>query len=112
MTAQKMENRSFVGFIAMDIRDGISWKFRIAKIASTFTSEALAIGETLEIIEKIDSEQNVVIFSDSESVLKGISDTSTIDNTSHVTQMLKDKIERLESRRKNTILLDPEALWI
>jgi hypothetical protein len=31
---------------------GISWKFRIAKIACTFTAEALAIRETLEIIEK------------------------------------------------------------
>jgi hypothetical protein len=44
-------------------------KFRIAKIASTFRVETLAIGETLEIIEKIDSDQNSVIFSDSESVL-------------------------------------------
>jgi hypothetical protein len=34
----------------------------MAKIASTFTAEALAIGETLEIIEKIDSEQNFMIF--------------------------------------------------
>jgi ribonuclease HI len=38
-----------------------------------------------------------VIFSDSESVLKGISNTSTINNTSHITQKLKDKIKRLES---------------
>jgi ribonuclease HI len=67
----------------------------IVKIASTFTAEALAIGETLEIIEKIDSEKNFVIFSESESVLKSIS-----NNTSHITQMLKDKIERLELRRK------------
>jgi ribonuclease HI len=68
-------------------------KFRISKIASTFTAEALAIGETLEIIEKIDSEQNFMIFSDSASVLKGISNSSTINNTSHITQMLKDKID-------------------
>jgi hypothetical protein len=46
---------------------------------------------------KIDSEQNFVIFSDSESVLKGISNTCTMNNTSHITQMLQDKIERLES---------------
>jgi hypothetical protein len=40
---------------SIDIRDGVSWKFRIAKIASTFMVDALAIGETLEIIKKIDS---------------------------------------------------------
>jgi hypothetical protein len=48
----KMENKPFVGFAAKDISDGISWKFRITKIASTFTAEVLAIGKTLEIIEK------------------------------------------------------------
>jgi hypothetical protein len=74
----RMENKPFVGFASIDINDDISWKFRIAKIGSTFTAEALAIGDTLEIIEKIDSEQNFVIFSDSESVLKGISNTSTM----------------------------------
>jgi hypothetical protein len=31
-----MENKSFVGFASIDISDGISWKFRIAKISSTF----------------------------------------------------------------------------
>jgi hypothetical protein len=81
-----MENKPFVGFLAIGISDAISWKFRIAKIASTFTAEALAVGETLGIIEKIDSEQNSVIFSDSESVLKGI------------------------AREKCPILLDPGAL--
>jgi ribonuclease HI len=82
------------------ISDGTSWKSRIAKIASTFTTEALAIGETLEeIIDKIDSKQNFVIFSDSESVPKGISNTTTLhNNTSHITQIPKYKIERLESR--------------
>jgi flavoprotein len=68
-------------------------KFRISKIAFTFTAEALAIGETLEIMEKIDSEKNFMISSDSESVLKGISNTSTMNNISHSTQMLKDKID-------------------
>jgi hypothetical protein len=33
--------------IRVDISDGISWTYRIAKIAPTFTAEALAIGETL-----------------------------------------------------------------
>jgi hypothetical protein len=33
--------------------DGISWKFRIAKRASTNTMEALAIGDIVE-IDKID----------------------------------------------------------
>jgi hypothetical protein len=37
-----------------DIKGGRSRKFRIAKIASIFTVEALAVGKTLEIIEKID----------------------------------------------------------
>jgi hypothetical protein len=46
--------------------------------------EGLAIGETLE-IEEIDSEQNFTIFSDSASVLKGISNSSTMNNTSHIT---------------------------
>jgi ribonuclease HI len=58
--------------IHIDIKDGRSKKFRIAKTTSTFTAEALAIGETLEITEKIGSEQNFIIFSDSASVLKGI----------------------------------------
>jgi ribonuclease HI len=39
-----------------------------------------------------------MIFSDSPSVLKGISNSFKINNTSHITQMLKDKIERLELR--------------
>jgi hypothetical protein len=46
----KMENKPFVGFVSIDINDSRSRKFRIAKIASTFTAEALAIGETLEIL--------------------------------------------------------------
>jgi hypothetical protein len=104
----KMENRPFVGFASIDINDGRNTKFWIAKIASTFTVEALAIGETLEIINKIDSEQNFVILSNSESVLKGISNTFAVNSTLHITQMLKDKIERLESR---AILLDPGPLW-
>jgi hypothetical protein len=61
--------------------------------------EALAIGETVEISEKIDSEQNFLIFSDSASLLGEISSSSTMSNTSQITQMLKDKIQRLESRR-------------
>jgi hypothetical protein len=36
----KMENKPLVGFASIDISDGISSKFRIAKIASTFTAEA------------------------------------------------------------------------
>jgi ribonuclease HI len=84
----KMENKPFVG---------LKSKFRRA---STFTAEALAVGETLEIIEKIDSEKNFMIFPDPSSVLKGISNCCTMGNTSHITQMLKDKVERLESRGK------------
>jgi hypothetical protein len=53
-------------------KDGRSMKLRISKILPTFTVEALAIGETPEIIERIGSEQNFVIFSDSASVLKDI----------------------------------------
>jgi hypothetical protein len=41
----KMENKPFVGFTSsIDINDGCSRKFRIAKILSTFTVKALAIG--------------------------------------------------------------------
>jgi hypothetical protein len=42
-------------------------------------------------------EPNFMILSDSESMVKGICKTSTMNNTSHITQMLKDKIEILES---------------
>jgi hypothetical protein len=42
-----MENKPFIGFASIDISDGISWKFRIAKIVFTFMAEALTIGETL-----------------------------------------------------------------
>jgi hypothetical protein len=74
--------------------------------------KALAIGETLEIIDKLDSEQNLEIFSDPESMLKGISNTSIMNNTSYITQIFEDKIERLESRGgKHKILLDLRALW-
>jgi hypothetical protein len=73
MDGSKMENKQFVRFTTINISGGISWKFKITKIASTFTAEALAICETLEIIEKIDSEQNSMNFSDSKSMLKGIS---------------------------------------
>jgi hypothetical protein len=100
----KMENKPFVGFASTDTRisDGIRWKFRISKIASTFTAEALAIGETLEIIEKTVLEQNFAISLYLESVLKGIRNTSIMNNTSHITQMLKHKIERLESRGRKS----------
>jgi hypothetical protein len=91
-----MENKSFVGFTLIDVSDGIGWKFGIFKISSAFTAEALEIGETLDIIEKIDSEQNFMIFFDVESMLKGIGNTYTMNNRLHITQMLKDKIERLE----------------
>jgi hypothetical protein len=47
----KMENKSFVGFPLIDTGDGIRLRFRIPKIPSTFTAEALAIGETLEMIK-------------------------------------------------------------
>jgi hypothetical protein len=57
----KMEDKPFVGFASIDISDGISRKFRISKIASTFNAKAQAIGETLEIIAKTDSEQNLTI---------------------------------------------------
>jgi hypothetical protein len=96
----KMENKRFGGFASKHIIDGRNMKFRIFKIDPTFTAEALPIGETLEIIEKIHSDQNFMIFSDSASVLKDISNSSTMNNTSHITQMLKDKIERLESGGK------------
>jgi hypothetical protein len=81
-----MESKPFVGFTAIDTSNGVSWKLRVSKIAFTFTAEALAIGETLEIIEKIDSEQNFMICSDSESALKR-------NKISHISQMLKDKID-------------------
>jgi hypothetical protein len=87
-----MEKKSFVGFASIDISDGRSCKFKIVKLASSFEAEALAIGETVEMIEKIDSEQNFMIFSVSASVLKSISNSSTMNSTSHITQMLKDKI--------------------
>jgi hypothetical protein len=45
-----MENEPFVGLASIDINDGHRKKFRIAKLTPTFTVEALAIGETLEII--------------------------------------------------------------
>jgi hypothetical protein len=48
----KMENKPFVEFAWIDINEGRIRKFRIANIASTFTAEALAIDETLEIIDK------------------------------------------------------------
>jgi hypothetical protein len=42
-----------------------------------------------------------MIFSDSESVPKGIRNKYTLNNKSHITQIFKDKIERLESRGEN-----------
>jgi hypothetical protein len=53
-------------------------------------------------IEKIDSDQNFMIFSDSASVLKGIRNSCKMNNTSHIIQMLKDKIERLDLRGKKS----------
>jgi hypothetical protein len=44
-------------------------------------------------------------------MLKGISNTSTMDNTSHITQMLKDKINTKIVRGKDPVLLNPRALW-
>jgi hypothetical protein len=68
-----MKDKPFVEIASIDIKDGRSVKFRISKIAPIFTAEAIAIGEALEIIDKIHSEDNFMIFSDSASVLKGIS---------------------------------------
>jgi ribonuclease HI len=48
-----------------------------------------------------------MFFSDSESVLKGISNTSTKSSTLDITLILKDKLERLESRRKNQFFWIP-----
>jgi hypothetical protein len=96
----KVGNKPFVGFSSIDISDCISWKLRIAKIASTFTAETLAIGETQEILGKVKSEQNFMIFFDSESMLKRISISTTMNNTSHIVKMLKHKIEGQESRGK------------
>jgi hypothetical protein len=99
-----MEHKPFVGFVSIgisDVNDGIGWKFRIARVASTFTAEALAIGETLEITGKIDAKQNFGIFSDLEGVLKGISNTSTMNNKSHITQMLKDKTDWNRERKES-----------
>jgi hypothetical protein len=48
----KMENKPFVGLASIDTNDGRSRKCGIAKLASKFTAEALAIGETLGIIKK------------------------------------------------------------
>ena len=68
----KMVDKPFVGFALIHINDGHRMKFRISKIASIFTAEALAIAETLEIIETIESGQNFTIFSYSASVLQSI----------------------------------------
>jgi ribonuclease HI len=73
--------------------NGIPWKFRISNIVSTITAEALAIGKRLEIIKKTELDQNFLISSDSESVLKGIRNTSTVNNKAHITHMIKDKID-------------------
>lgn len=65
------------GSTNQSLGNGHSMKFRISKIAFTFMAEALAIDETLEITEKIDSEQHFMIFWDSASVLNSISNSST-----------------------------------
>jgi hypothetical protein len=57
-----MEDEQFVGFASIDVKDFGSMKFRISKIAPTFTAEALAIGKTLEIInERADLEAKQAI---------------------------------------------------
>jgi hypothetical protein len=47
MEGSKSKGKPFVGFALIDINDSRSIKFRISKIAFTFTVEALAIGGTL-----------------------------------------------------------------
>jgi hypothetical protein len=50
-----MEDKPFVIFASIDNERwsyGCSMKFRISKITSTFTAEAITIGETLEIVKK------------------------------------------------------------
>jgi hypothetical protein len=106
----KMENKLFVVFSVTDISDGISWKFRIAKIAPTFTAEALAIGETLEIIKKNRLGAKFCDFLRLGERSKRISNTSTMSNTSHITQILIDKTD-WNREGKYPILLDPWALW-
>jgi hypothetical protein len=72
---------------------GISLLFGTSRVCES----SIPTGETPEIIDKIDSEQNFMIFSNSASVLQGISNSCTMNNTSHITQMLKDKTETQES---------------
>jgi hypothetical protein len=95
-----MENKSFVGFASIGIIDGLRWRLKKNKIASTFTAEALAIGESLYIMRKIDSEQNFMIFPDWESVLKGVSNTSTMFSGSLGTVELK-LMRELARRQSN-----------
>jgi hypothetical protein len=52
-----------------------------------------------------------MIFSDSASMLKGISNSSTMNNTSSIIQMLKNKIETGIARKNHLILLDLGELW-
>jgi hypothetical protein len=54
--------------------------------------------------------ENVMIFSDLESVLKGINNSSTMNSTSRITQTLEDKID-WNREGKNPIILDRRALW-
>jgi hypothetical protein len=98
----KMNHKAVVGFASIDIKDDRRMKFRISETASTVTAEALAIGETLEIIANIDSEQNFLMISDSTSVLQGISNSSTMNNTSHITHMLKDIVACCANSRRRT----------
>jgi hypothetical protein len=42
----KMENKPFVRFASIDINQDICWKFRMAKIGSTFKATLLVAGET------------------------------------------------------------------
>jgi hypothetical protein len=42
-------------------------------------------------------------------VLQGISNTFTMNNTSHITQMLKDKIERLESSGEKSYFIGSQG---
>jgi hypothetical protein len=50
-----------------------------------------------------------MVHSASASVLKGTSNSSAVRNTSHITQMLKDKID-WNCEDKNPVLLYPRAL--
>lgn len=94
----KMDNGEFVGLASFRVKNQETFSFRTTGIASIFSAEAMAIAETLNIIERLNRTE-YIIFSDSRSVLQALNGILKW-SASYLIFMIKEKLKKLRDRGK------------